>query len=114
VTVRLGYYQNHQKPPTVPLTELVQEVLIQEVLVANKETTMAKKPKPAEPDMSGLKAAILNQTQHRVSAIPWSRPDNERCLIKDCNKKVYLHSEIYYSLCKTCLQDKELGPFRKR
>jgi hypothetical protein len=61
----------------------------------------------------GLQAAIQNNPRHREARHPWHIPDNNRCLIKGCETKVYHDGATYFSLCLLHLEELHLGPFFK-
>jgi hypothetical protein len=49
----------------------------------------------------------------RYTPIPHNRKDNRQCL--RCQHQPVLYQDgVWYSLCKACLKETELGPFKKR
>ena len=49
----------------------------------------------------------------RYSPISHSRRDNRQCL-RCKHQPVMHHDGVWYSLCKSCLRQTQLGPFKKR
>ena len=71
------------------------------------------KKKALRKALKGLQAAVKNRTEHRVPPHDPRIMDNKICLISHCQSPVYHDGEIYWSLCLSCLQELQLGPFSR-
>lgn len=63
-------------------------------------------------NLRGLGGARSNVKRYQVH--PWHIPYNRTCLRAGCDAPVYHDGEVYWSLCLSCLQDTQLGPFRPK
>ena len=64
--------------------------------------------------LKGLYAAQRNKVTARRPKTDPRSIDNRTCLIPSCTTPVYWYGEVYWSLCLSCLEQKQLGPFRQR
>lgn len=56
----------------------------------------------------------ITQNQRQDSPHPYHIPYSPICICVGCQGKPYWDGKIHYSLCLSCLQRKELGPFKAR
>ena len=59
----------------------------------------------------GLGSAQQNNVKHKERVHPHDQPYTKTCIIKNCRDKPYYDGMIHYSLCLSCLERTQLGPF---
>lgn len=56
----------------------------------------------------------ISQNRQETSQHPWHVPYSPKCICPGCQNKTYHDGDIYYSCCLKFLEQKSLGPFRKK
>ena len=56
----------------------------------------------------------ITQNKQQHTSHPHHLPYSPQCIKIGCRTKPYWDGKTYYSLCLKCLEEEELGPFKKR
>lgn len=78
------------------------------------EADLTVKPKGGQRPSGKARLNYITQNKQQHTYHPHHLPYSPQCLKIGCRDKPYWNGKIHYSLCLTCLQKEELGPFKRR